>query len=239
MSRYYIGNPLQNDDKERLGDLVGLLAPPRSGINSYGLGQQEPRNFQMLDPFSGRTEIVEYKIPSDVSIDKAIRSSGGKFESSPFLGKEWWRKQDTVGFDRLAVISSSDPRFLDYFIYEGPDYRLSDKLFILEDSTKGKYAFIKDIDSGNLYSVEKSYLKKPKVRVVAPTNKKVYGGGSEYFYKNRYGELTGRNFKVIRSKEPLDPSAHYSSGRQISVVKKRINKGIDKTDNSWMYREVK
>lgn len=213
-----------------------LVAPRVGSINSLGLFQVDVSQ-AFIDPFTGERLLyrrAKPEVPLEFLLKGDITASG---KTSPYLVKSWWLDNDRAGFNNTAVVSTSDPRLHDYYIYEGPDYRLKDKLFILQENTKGKYAFIKDVNSDGLYSVEKKYLVKPPTSWVGSTDSKTRGSNSGGVYTNRHGESIRREFKVIRKKAPLDSSKYYSSGKQISVVKTRRNRGIDKVDNSWMYKD--
>ena len=213
---------------EALGE--SLIAPRIGSINSLGLFQVEA-DLDFVDPFTGEVSTYTRKKPQGVELEFILKGNSASGKISPYLFKSWWLNKDNAGFTQSAVVSTSDSKLHNYYVYEGPDSHLKDKLFVMEENTKGKYAFLKEVDSEELYYIDKKYLVKPPISWIGPSDSKSHNQRSGGAYRNKHGELISRKIKVLRDKRPLDPSGLYSPGQQISVVKTKKNWGIDKIDN--------
>jgi len=218
------------DEKRSQALGESLIAPRLGSLNSLGLFQVEA-SLDFVDPFTGKVSTYTRKKPEGVELEFILKGSSASSKSSPYLFKSWWLNQDRAGFTQSAVVSTSDPKLHNYYVYEGPDSLLRNKLLILEENTKGKYAFLRDVDSGELYSIDKKYLIKPPISWIGSSDSKSRNQKSGGAYRNKHGELIVRKIRVLRNKRPLDPSVTYSPGQQISVVKTKRNWGIDKIDN--------
>lgn len=207
------------EDWEGLEDIAEVLVPSRKGLSPL-----EDLSGTFIDPFSGEQVIVER---NSISRPKFLEDLNLK-DSNPRspLEKKWNFTEGTLGFSRNVSLYLNDSNIHNYVIYTGPERALYDKLFILQESTKGRYSFIKDVDSGNLYSVDKRYLRKPEISFMGASDSKIRGTKSGGFYRNKQGELIERGFTSLRAKEPLDDSGYHRFGKQTSAIRFKRNKAF-------------